>query len=207
MITVKKCYFCYRKFKHRINSDIKYRRCKGCLHNINISKCKNIVSLSNLNYNITNDNPIGYNHFDQNRRVANKIKKTQSNSIKFKYHNSNLNTPLYNQNVQPLYQNNNNESNIIELSRLNIKYKDLINRYDKLSNKYLYQVNRTKFYKKKYKESKEGNKCSVCLLDDRDTAFIPCGHFCCCNNCAKRCNYTCPICRKGANFIQKIYLP
>ena len=64
------------------------------------------------------------------------------------------------------------------------------------------------YYEKKRKEekSKPVNVCSVCLTNKYDTVFIPCGHVCCCSECAPRCNNICPICRCQAKSTHKIYL-
>lgn len=47
--------------------------------------------------------------------------------------------------------------------------------------------------------------CVVCLVLPKNTLFVPCGHVCCCENCAAILeaqgqengddNYLCPICR------------
>ena len=37
-------------------------------------------------------------------------------------------------------------------------------------------------------------ECSVCLCSEKDTVFIPCGHFHTCSECSKMVS-TCPICR------------
>ena len=60
--------------------------------------------------------------------------------------------------------------------------------------------------KKKIKIIQAPKKCSVCLLNDQNTAFVPCGHLCCCHECATKCNKVCPICRRQSYFIQKIYI-
>lgn len=38
------------------------------------------------------------------------------------------------------------------------------------------------------------SECSVCLCSEKDTVFIPCGHFHTCSECSKMVS-TCPICR------------
>jgi len=50
------------------------------------------------------------------------------------------------------------------------------------------------------------NNCIICFDNIKTTAFIPCGHLCCCFNCADNCNLKCPICRTENKTIQKIYL-
>uniref|UniRef100_X2B2P1 RING-type domain-containing protein n=1 Tax=Capitella teleta TaxID=283909 RepID=X2B2P1_CAPTE len=43
-------------------------------------------------------------------------------------------------------------------------------------------------------EMKEQSICKVCMANDSNAIFLPCGHFVCCNICA--CALThCPICR------------
>ena len=37
-------------------------------------------------------------------------------------------------------------------------------------------------------------ECSVCLCAEKDTVFIPCGHFHTCSECSKMVS-NCPICR------------
>lgn len=55
--------------------------------------------------------------------------------------------------------------------------------------------------------------CVVCLESPRSHAFIPCGHRCVCQGCVRRMRtrlsssaYRCPICRRHATDIIKIYL-
>lgn len=168
MIVDKKCYFCYRIFRYQTNSNKLYEKCSGCLHNINVSVCKNVNDKSNLNYNIGMNNLDGFSK-----------RKTQ-------------------------YECKNN----INLKIFNKRYNNLMYKYDELYTKYMSNISKMKFYKNLcQKINRDIDKCSVCLLENRNTAFIPCGHLCCCNNCAKRCKLVCPICRNGATSIHKIYLP
>ena len=44
-------------------------------------------------------------------------------------------------------------------------------------------------------------ECAVCLCAEKDTVFIPCGHFYTCNGCSHQLK-TCPICR--ANITDRI---
>ena len=50
-------------------------------------------------------------------------------------------------------------------------------------------------------EDASTNECAVCLCSEKDTVFIPCGHFYTCNVCAGQLK-TCPICR--ANITDRI---
>ncbi|ARF10429.1 RING domain protein [Hokovirus HKV1] len=47
------------------------------------------------------------------------------------------------------------------------------------------------------------NECVICMLELKNVAFVDCGHYVCCNNCANQVN-KCPICRKTIN--QKIII-
>lgn len=53
-------------------------------------------------------------------------------------------------------------------------------------------------------EAPERTTCSICMDNDSDTAFVPCGHFVTCNGCARNCT-DCPICRKNISSYMKIY--
>lgn len=41
-------------------------------------------------------------------------------------------------------------------------------------------------------------QCAICLSNNVNTAFIPCGHACCCDTCAQSFQ-ECPFCRKQIN--------
>jgi len=45
--------------------------------------------------------------------------------------------------------------------------------------------------KKKWEEQR---MCKVCMDSDVNVVFLPCGHLCCCSNCAPSLS-TCPMCR------------
>ena len=52
-------------------------------------------------------------------------------------------------------------------------------------------------------EDSDNNECCICLDSQKDSVFIPCGHYYCCMNCAHRIE-KCPICRSSiSNFINK----
>ncbi|KAG8370700.1 hypothetical protein BUALT_Bualt13G0010600 [Buddleja alternifolia] len=46
--------------------------------------------------------------------------------------------------------------------------------------------------------------CKICLQQDYNSVFVPCGHMCCCLACAQDLN-TCPVCRASINQILKTY--
>ncbi|EAL48873.2 zinc finger domain containing protein [Entamoeba histolytica HM-1:IMSS-B] len=46
--------------------------------------------------------------------------------------------------------------------------------------------------------------CKVCLDNEKNTVFIPCGHICCCYECSKKLS-KCPICRAQITTIVKTY--
>lgn len=50
----------------------------------------------------------------------------------------------------------------------------------------------------------EEDECIICLDSHKDSVFIPCGHYCCCFECAEQCK-DCPLCRgKFTSLIRKI---
>ena len=62
------------------------------------------------------------------------------------------------------------------------------------------------------KKECKSDKCVICLVNDKTTAFFRCGHKVCCYNCAKKIlNSTnkldkrCPVCRKIVGGILRIY--
>lgn len=53
------------------------------------------------------------------------------------------------------------------------------------------------------------SECVVCLEEDSSYAFIPCGHRCVCESCAKNLEATtkeCPLCRSKIQLIMKIFI-
>lgn len=55
--------------------------------------------------------------------------------------------------------------------------------------------------------NEESKLCCVCYKEKYNNVFIPCGHVCCCQNCAKRVynsTHKCPICRQAIEKYQKI---
>mmetsp|Transcript_8619 Transcript_8619/g.15254 ORF Transcript_8619/g.15254 Transcript_8619/m.15254 type:complete len:109 (-) Transcript_8619:119-445(-) len=53
-------------------------------------------------------------------------------------------------------------------------------------------------------------ECCICLDEDKDAVFIPCGHVCCCESCAKQIQgsseHRCPICRGNVAQVVKCTL-
>ena len=61
--------------------------------------------------------------------------------------------------------------------------------------------------KVKNQELEDARLCKVCMEAEICFVFIPCGHFCTCENCAVNGNLKdCPICRKKIENRIKIYL-
>lgn len=53
---------------------------------------------------------------------------------------------------------------------------------------------------------KEQKTCKICLDEEVGVVFLPCGHLCCCVNCAPAVNL-CPICRTGIKGSVRTYIP
>lgn len=52
------------------------------------------------------------------------------------------------------------------------------------------------------------DKCSICLENTPDTVFLPCGHACCCYQCAKKIiveTKRCPICNMPCAIAKKLF--
>lgn len=53
----------------------------------------------------------------------------------------------------------------------------------------------------------EQRLCVVCLQREKNTVLRPCGHACCCSECARREELArCPICRSEISWVLDIYL-
>lgn len=53
-------------------------------------------------------------------------------------------------------------------------------------------------------ETKTTKDCVICMDAEMETTLVPCGHYCCCMNCAKLLD-KCPICRSYIVNIQRTY--
>lgn len=53
------------------------------------------------------------------------------------------------------------------------------------------------------------DECRICFATVQDSAFVPCGHICCCLPCAERISNsgqkTCPVCRAAIEKVIKLY--
>lgn len=93
--------------------------------------------------------------------------------------------------------NNKNYLSNVYLKNINESVNFLLNIIQKYKNKILNLENQLK--------SKKENKCSICMENDSEYIFIPCGHFCICANCDNQYNQDiCPICRTLGNRF-KVY--
>lgn len=56
-------------------------------------------------------------------------------------------------------------------------------------------------------DEEEGDEsaCCICLDCPKSHAFVPCGHLSICDECAAKSSLNCPICRKRATAIMKVY--
>lgn len=55
----------------------------------------------------------------------------------------------------------------------------------------------------------EGQLCVICLMRQRRSAFVPCGHLVCCPRCAlsveRELSPKCPVCRQTIRSSVRIY--
>lgn len=55
--------------------------------------------------------------------------------------------------------------------------------------------------------------CTVCINAESNQVFIPCGHICCCEDCANHIMREsgnvkkCPICKGEISSMYKVYMP
>lgn len=52
----------------------------------------------------------------------------------------------------------------------------------------------------------EAVTCIICVDNQMDTMFLPCGHIAACRQCAEKCD-RCPLCRAKLECVQKAFLP
>lgn len=50
-------------------------------------------------------------------------------------------------------------------------------------------------------EDEDTQECNICMSEDKSIVFVPCGHYCCCNDCSSKIKI-CPMCR--ASISQKV---
>lgn len=51
----------------------------------------------------------------------------------------------------------------------------------------------------------EAEQCSVCMINKKKYASVPCGHLCLCGGCANQIKEKCPICNNKVTSIIKIF--
>lgn len=61
------------------------------------------------------------------------------------------------------------------------------------------------------KKAKKGDiRCGICLTNEANTIFLPCGHLYTCYDCAKKCKDVyggkCPICKRKINSLMRIFV-
>jgi len=49
--------------------------------------------------------------------------------------------------------------------------------------------------------------CRICMDNEIEVVFCPCGHTVACTSCANRCDQGCPVCRASFTHTQTIFLP
>ena len=116
-------------------------------------------------------------------------------------------------------ENLSNNKNYLSNNKNNKKNENNINNKNYLNNHNLKNINDSiifflniiQTYKNKILnlenqlKSKKENKCSICLENNSEYIFIPCGHFCICENCNNEYNQDiCPLCRTLGNRF-KVY--
>ncbi|XP_064641581.1 E3 ubiquitin-protein ligase MYLIP-like [Lineus longissimus] len=66
--------------------------------------------------------------------------------------------------------------------------------------------NKVEAIKARLEKYEDSMLCRVCMAEEINTAFIPCGHLICCVTCSSHVEH-CPICRSDIENIQQIYMP
>ena len=92
-------------------------------------------------------------------------------------------------------ENNNQDSDTISLSR---RFCSLFSRGS------IPTQEKNKENEKHMKISDEYKMCKICMVEERNVAIAPCGHFVLCSLCAG-CISQCPVCRCNVKHFTKIY--
>ena len=53
-------------------------------------------------------------------------------------------------------------------------------------------------------ENSDKELCKICYLKNQEIAFVPCGHYAVCEDCALKCDY-CPFCKRTDIQIMRIF--
>ena len=59
---------------------------------------------------------------------------------------------------------------------------------------------------RKLEKIKNERLCVVCLSEESNMVFIPCGHVCTCESCSSNLRNSCPVCRKSFTHSQRVYV-
>ncbi len=58
-------------------------------------------------------------------------------------------------------------------------------------------------------QPRNSHNCRICLVNQADWAFVPCGHRCSCTNCkdilVRSPPLSCPICRRSSTMVMRVY--
>lgn len=157
--------------------------------------------------------PINNNNNNINTLIPNRIKNlidNINNTNNHHYFNIINNDDNYNINNNNYYVNNrfipdvNSINHILQCLQDICKYvKELQQEIFTLNNK-IYELNQQQCNPPTIYQNDQSNLCSVCMDEEKDHAFVVCGHLCVCRNCAQQCNGKCPICRSNSNYMRII---
>lgn len=113
---------------------------------------------------------------------------------------NNLNNIRTSNNVRTINENINNQNSILVnffslyIDPLKKKIESLKVENDKLNDR--------------LKSHNNSNMCAICLENQSEYIYIPCGHLCICSNCSDKCQTLnilyCPVCR-GTGDKYKVY--
>jgi len=81
--------------------------------------------------------------------------------------------------------------------------KIILSQIDKLND-----IDETEIQNQDGNNNNANNECIVCMGEEKDTLFLPCGHYCVCFKCGdeiKKGMKQCPICRSIVQSVTKVY--
>lgn len=155
------------------------------IYSLDLKKCR-VVDDRNHTYALYEDTNNFYSQFDTDDVLMHMV----YGSLTFKYRENN----------KVLYDTYKILSDVLPF------FKQLKLFYDQLIKYKNMPIIHAVYSKQIENEIKKTQNCVVCMVNQREMVFVPCGHFATCNSCSDKLKI-CSICNKSITNKTKLYIP